>query len=233
MAKGKTSSAPFHLGLILDGNRRWARANGKTTFYAHKLGYTKIKHTAELAIDKGVKFVSVFAFSTENWNRTKAEVSYLMDLALWVATEEVDELHEKNIRVLFLGSTQRLSSKMIKAIRAAEDKTKNNGKGTLCVCFNYGGHQEIVDAAKKIIASGVAADSLTSEVFAQQLYAPEVPPIDLLIRTSGEQRLSNFMLWRAAYAELYFVTKHWPEFKDEDLEAAFVEFSKRQRRHGR
>jgi undecaprenyl diphosphate synthase len=222
---------PNHLGLILDGNRRWAKANGLPTLEGHRKGYDNLKDIGKAAINKGVKYVSAYIFSTENWNRTPVEVKYLMNLAYTMLTRDVKELNDEGIRVVWLGSVQNISKKLLKAIRAAEETTANNTRGTLCICFNYGGQQEIADAAQKLIND--KATNVTPELFATALYTPEVPPMDMLIRTSGEQRLSGFMLWRAAYAELYFVDKHWPDFGRDDLDIAFNEYSGRQRRFGK
>lgn len=223
---------PAHLGLIIDGNRRWAKANALSQLEGHRKGYENLKIIGKAAIKRGVKYVSVYAFSTENWDRSKEEVDYLMKLLVWVAKHEVSELHKNNIKVKFLGSEEKLKPNVLKAIRGAEEKTKNNIAGTLALCINYGGHQEIVDATKKIIASGVSVEQVTKRLIEQNLYSPEIPPIDLLIRTSGEQRLSNFMLWRAAYSELYFVKKHWPDFNEQDLDEALEEYARRERRFG-
>lgn len=229
MAKATT---PAHIGFILDGNRRWAKANNKSTFSAHRMGYEKIKEIALGAFDRGVKFISVYALSTENWNRSEKEVNYLMDLAFSLATSEVDELNKKNIRVIFLGCQDRLSTKMIKAIERAEELTKSNTYGTVAICFNYGGQLEIVDAVKKILSSNPHPSEVTVDLINKNLYAPEVPPVDLVVRTSGEQRLSNFMLWRIAYSELIFVQKYWPDFNQEDLDEILNIYAGRERRFG-
>lgn len=227
------NTVPVHIGLILDGNRRWAKAQGLPTLEGHRVGYGNLKQIGKHAIKRGVKYISAYIFSTENWNRSKDEVKYLMDLALWLASNELNEIHKDEIRVRFLGRLDGLSNKMIKAIHKAEELTKNNRKGTLALCFNYGGQQEIVDAAQQLLDKAKGAREVTVEKFASLLYAPEVPPIDLIIRTSGEQRISNFMLWRAAYAELYFTYKHWPDFTPKDLDEALAEYAQRQRRFGK
>ena len=201
----KNSKAPAlnHIGFILDGNRRWARKRGLPTLQGHKKGYENLKKIVKECINSGISYVSAYVFSAENWNRSKEEVTYLMDLALILAKKEVKELHKEGIRVRFLGSDDRLNSKLIDAIRQAEELTKNNTRGTVAICFNYGGKSEIAAAATK--AQKTAQNGIITEVdIEQNLYANDVPPIDLVIRTSGEQRLSGFMLWRAAYAELLF-----------------------------
>ncbi len=221
---------PTHLGLILDGNRRWAKQEGLPSLEGHKRGYENLKTICRAALNRQIKYISAYAFSTENWNRSAEEVSYLMKLLLWVAKNEVKDLHKDGIRVRFAGSRQRLSADILKAIDAAELKTKANKKGTLVLCINYGGHQEIADAFNGMQAAGVKAAQPAD--IEQYLYAADVPPIDLLIRTSGEQRLSNFMLWRAAYSELYFSPKFWPAFTAQDLDIALSDFINRQRRFG-
>lgn len=224
---------PTHVGFILDGNRRWARQRGLPTLEGHRLGYDNLKDITKAAINSGVAFVSAYVFSTENWNRTPKEVKYLMELAYKVLTKDVAELNEESIRVVWLGSTERVSKKLLDAIEKAEDLTKDNTRGTLCICFNYGGHQELVDAVKVIVNRGTKPEKITAQTLSENLYQPEVPPLDLLIRTSGEQRISGFMLYRAAYAELLFVDKYWPDFDASDLTAALEEYSKRERRHGK
>lgn len=224
---------PVHLGIILDGNRRWAKAKGLPTLQGHRRGYDSVKTISQAAFDRGVKYFTAFVFSTENWNRSEEEVTYLMDLLAWVATTEVNEMHKKNIRVRFIGRPNGLSAKILKAIKAAEAKTAKNTAGTLGLCLNYGGQQEIADAAAAMIRDGVAAEEVTPEKFAQYIYAPDIPQLDLLVRTSGEQRLSGFMLYRSSYAEIKFIDKYWPDFNEADLEAILADFASRQRRFGK
>lgn len=223
---------PVHLGLILDGNRRWAKEHGLRPFEGHRRGYMRLKKVALAAFERDIKYVSAFVFSTENWQRGDEEVTYLMDLLKWIATYELNKLHKKNIRVIYIGLERGLSQDVLKAIRAGEAKTVNNNGGTLVLCLNYGGQQELSDAAASLIREGVAADDVTPELLARHLYSPELPPIDFIIRTSGEQRLSGFMLWSAAYAELKFVLKHWPAFTVADLDAALLDYAGRKRRFG-
>ena len=226
-------SVPMHLGVILDGNRRWARVQGLPTLEGHRKGYENLKTIALAARDRGVSYLSAYVFSTENWNRSQEEVAYLMNLLKWVLGHEVAILHKENIRVRFLGSRHGLSQTIQAAIDAAEDKTKDNVSGTLAFCLNYGGKQEIADACRRLVELGTAPEAITTKAIEQQLYAPDIPPVDLIIRTSGEQRLSNFMLWRAAYSELYFVDKHWPAFTADDLDLALAEYARRTRRFGK
>ncbi len=228
-----TLLVPQHLGLILDGNRRWAKEQGKPAFEGHKAGYATLKTIAEAALDRGVKYLTAYVFSTENWNRTEEEVGFLMDFLHWVVTKEIDEIHNKGIRIRFLGSESRVQPKILEAIRKAEAKTAANTTGQLALCFNYGGQQEISEAVARMISEGVKPEEVTPEKIASYLYAPDIPDIDMVIRTSGEQRLSNFMLWRTAYSELYFDnTKHWPDFSVADLDLALAEYARRDRRFG-
>lgn len=224
-----TNTLPVHLGIILDGNRRWARAQGLPTFEGHRQGYNNLKDITKAAVNRGVIYISAFIFSTENWKRTKAEVKYLMGLAYKLVARDIEELNKENLKIVWLGSREGLSEKLINAITNAEELTKSNTRGTLALCFNYGGQQEITDATNKIVEAG---QPITEENIKKNLYRPELPDIDLIIRTSGEQRLSNFMLWRAAYAELYFTKTHWPAFDIQELDKALLEYASRQRRFG-
>jgi undecaprenyl diphosphate synthase len=228
----KTTTVPVHLGLILDGNRRWAKAQGISTYEGHRKGYENLKTIGKAALQRGVKYVSAYVFSTENWKRSAEEVDYLMKLLLWVAKNEVKELDKENIRVVFAGTRDRLAKNVINAMDDAEKRTRHNTGGTLVLCLNYGGHEEIKSAVNKILADQPGIDAVTTEQIEQNLYAADVPPIDLLIRTSGERRISNFMLWRVAYSELYFVDHHWPAFTEADLDTALADYAQRQRRFG-
>lgn len=227
-----SAAIPHHIGFILDGNRRWAQDNNLPKLEGHRRGYENLKTIALAAYDRGVSCISAYIFSTENWNREKTEVSYLMDLALKMVTRDLKELHEKNVRVIWLGSPKEVSQKLIKALKKAEETTKNNTGGILALCFNYGGQRELAEGMQRLVADGVKAEDVTEEKLASYLYSPEITPVDLLVRTSGEQRISNFMLWRAAYAELLFVDKHWPAFDEKDLDNCIAEYGDRHRRFG-
>jgi undecaprenyl diphosphate synthase len=232
MGTDQTSNTPTHVGFIVDGNRRWAKQHGLPVYEGHMAGYNAIHEVAEAVFDSGVKYMSAYIFSTENWKRSEDEVNRLMGLVLKLLTADLPIFEKKNIRLRVLGSRDRVSAKILKAIDDAEARTANNTAGTLAVCFNYGGQLEIADACKKIVQSGASADAITPELIEQYLYAPEVPPIDLVVRTSGEQRLSNFMLWRAAYSELLFLDKPWPDMTKDDVAAILEEYTQRQRRFG-
>lgn len=232
MTKELNNAVPRHIGFILDGNRRWAREKGLPTLEGHRKGYENLKTVARAAFDRGVEYVSAYIFSTENWSRTKEEVDYLMNLAMTIATKDAKKLIKENIKIVVLGIEEKVPPKLVKAWRETEEASKNNTGGTLALCFNYGGHQEIADAVKSLIASGIDADKVTPEVVAKNLYHPEIPPVDFMVRTSGEQRISNFMLWRMAYAEMYFANVHWPAFDVPQLDEALAEFACRSRRFG-
>jgi undecaprenyl diphosphate synthase len=227
-----TNSIPSHIGFILDGNRRWARANNLPTLEGHRRGYHILKDVSKAAFERGVECVSAYIFSTENWNRSKEEVDYLMKLTMTVVTKDARKLIKENIRIVVLGIEDRVSPKLLKAIRQVEDDSKDNNGGTLALCFNYGGKCEIVDAMQRALAAGIKPELIDEKVIEDNLYHPDVPAVDLVVRTSGEQRLSNFMLWRIAYAELYFVKVHWPDFTVAELDKALEEFSRRNRRFG-
>ena len=227
------STIPTHLGLILDGNRRWARENGVSVAQGHRRGYQNLKTVARAALKYGVRYVSAYVFSTENWQRDKQEVRDLMNILKWVMKHEVKEFNKENIRLRVIGSKAKLGAALVTAIHDAEKLTEHNTAGTILLCLDYGGQQEIVDAVKRIAASGVAPADITADLIAENLYAPDVPPVDLVIRTSGEQRLSNFMTWEAAYSELLFNDKNWPEFSEADLNDAFKHYQNRQRRFGK
>lgn len=229
---GDKSSVPRHVGYILDGNRRWAKQQGLQSMDGHKAGYETLRQVFDDTVAAGVEYVSLFVFSTENWSRTKKETDYLMGLIGLVFNKYVKELKQNGIRVHWLGSEEHLGKKELKIIKKAVEETKHLTKGNLCLCLNYGGHQEIVDAVKNIVESGVDSTKITAQTIAENLYAPEVPDIDLLVRTSGEQRLSNFMLWRVAYSELLFIDKYWPAMTTQDVHDALNEFAARQRRFG-
>jgi undecaprenyl diphosphate synthase len=226
------NALPKHIGYIVDGNRRWAKQHGLPSYEGHLAGYNAIIEVVLASIDAGVEVVSAYTFSTENWKRSESEVSKIMGLVLRLLTSDLHILQENNIRLRVLGSKERLNKNVLKAIEDAESKTVTNTRGTLAVCFNYGGQQEIADACKKIIQSGVSPDEVTPELIAENLYVPEIPPLDMVVRTSGESRTSNFMLWRSAYAEFLFLEKLWPDMTKEDVTAILEEYAQRGRRFG-
>jgi undecaprenyl diphosphate synthase len=233
MSNSQAPGVPQHLGLILDGNRRWAREHGLPVIEGHRQGVKTLKKVLRSALKHGVRYVSAYVFSTENWQRDRDEVRQLMKLFLWIMKHEVKELDREGIRLRVVGSKLQLGHALAHAIREAEEKTEHNTRGTLLLCLDYGGQQEIVEAVKRIAEAGTKPEDITPELIAQNLYAPDVPPLDLVIRTSGEQRISNFMLWESAYSELAFSKANWPDFHEEDLDALFADYGARHRRFGK
>lgn len=229
----RNTDVPQHLGIIMDGNRRWAKAHGLPSIEGHVHGQDVLQQVSKQAFEQGVQYVSAYVFSTENWQRSKKEVAGLMRLVQRAMRTYLDEFHTAGIRLQVLGQREGLDAKTLATIEAAEQKTRHNTRGTLALCFNYGGQQEIVDAVRSIVEKSVSPAEITPEGFVQYLYAPEVPPVDLLVRTGGEQRISGYMLFRAAYAELYFTDVFWPDFNGVELQKALTEYNRRQRRFGK
>lgn len=224
---------PQHVGFIVDGNRRWAKKHGLPTYEGHLAGYNALKDILLETLSRGVKYASAYVFSTENWKRSEEEVGHLMGLLLKILEADVPIFVEHNVRLRVVGSREGLSEAIINAIDRAEATTAELDGGELLLCLDYGGQLEIADAVKEIIRLGVSADDVTPELIAQHLYAPEVPPCDIIVRTSGEQRLSNFMLWRSAYSELHFIDKNWPDMRTEDVDDILEEYARRNRRLGK
>ncbi len=218
---------PKHLGFIVDGNRRWARERGLPTLEGHRRGIDLVADIAEECHKKGVKIASFYIFSTENWNRSKEEVDYLMDLVEKCLKKFIKKCLKNDTRIAILGTKERLSDKLKAIVEEAEEKTKECKENILALCFNYGGKQEIVDAVNKIDGE------VTIDKIEENLYHPEVPPVDMVVRTSGEQRISGFMLWRMAYSEMLFLDKKWPDMTKEDVSMVLEEFANRNRRFGK
>ena len=228
----KERTLPRHVGFIVDGNRRWAKSHGLPTYEGHLAGYESLKDVLLETLEHGVEDASAYVFSTENWKRSEKEVSYLMTLLMKVLKDDLHIFAKKNVRLRVVGSREQLKPKLIQAIENAERQTQDNDGGTLLLCLNYGGQLEIVDAVKTLSSSGFDMAKLTAEDIQSHLYAPDVPDCDLIVRTSGEQRLSNFMLWRSAYSELLFLDKLWPEMTRQDVEYILDEYARRGRRFG-
>lgn len=218
-----------HLGIIADGNRRWAKARGLPTLEGHKKGLEAIKKLVSGASKADIKYITFYVFSTENWGRSTDEVSYIMKLAETRILKYAKELAKNNARMLILGSKNRVSPKLASIIEQAEKLTANCTGITVCFCFNYGGEQEIADAATIAASEG----EITPETIRKHLYHPEVPDVDMVVRTSGEERISGFMLWRAAYAEFLFIKKFFPEMEEEDIKEILEIYEKRNRRFGK
>lgn len=226
---------PNHVAIIMDGNGRWAQKRGLKRTKGHQKGAEVLKKISEYVYDKKVKVLSVFAFSTENWKRDKEEVDYLMDLFLKAFKENFDSVKKKGVKVIFSGLKTRLNDRVIKAMEKMTEETKNNTNGIFNICLNYGGQDEIAEATKKIcseVKNGkLDIEDINTDMINGYMFN-ELPPIDLMIRTSGEYRISNFMLWQMAYAELYFTNVLWPDFNEEDLDKAIESFNNRDRRFG-
>ncbi len=220
---------PCHVGIIMDGNGRWAKERGLNRSKGHEAGYKTLKTTAKYILDSGVKVLSVFAFSTENFNRPKEEVDFLMNLFIKGFKKDSAFFNKENIKVVFSGRKEPLKKDVIEAMEYLSESTKNNTKGILNICLNYGGRSEIVDAVNHIIKDNLK--EVDEEVINSYLYN-KLPDIDLLIRTSGEVRISNFMLWQLSYAELYFPKCYFPDFNQEEFDKALLEYTKRDRRFG-
>lgn len=223
---------PKHIGFIVDGNRRWAKQYGLPTYEGHLAGYNALKEIAKASFDLGVEFVSAYVFSTENWKRDEKEVRKLMSLVGKLITSDLKIFHEEKIRLKVLGTREGLSEKIIQNIDEAELQTESYENKTLALCFNYGGKLEIAEAVNKIISAGFSAEEVTPELIDQYIYSPEIPDCDVIVRTSGEQRLSNFMLWRSAYSEFIFLDQNWPDMKPDTVKEIIEEFNSRNRRFG-
>jgi undecaprenyl diphosphate synthase len=233
---GDGPAVPVHVGIIMDGNGRWAAARGLPRIEGHRRGVEALRRTVRNAGDLGIKFVTIYSFSTENWSRPQQEISDLMGLIKRFVREDLAELHRAGVRVMMIGERSGLDPEILKLVGDAEVLTRDNGKLTLCVAFNYGGRQEIARAARRIAEAAVRGEIDLSAVDERMLEAnldtAGVPDPDLIIRTSGELRLSNFLLWQAAYAEFVVLPTHWPDFDRAAFEQALQEFGRRQRRFG-
>lgn len=228
-----STASVTHLAIIMDGNRRWAKERGLPSFRGHEAGYEALKRIGDACLERGIKVISIFAFSTENWKRTEEEVGYLMDLLERGLREQLSYFAEKNVRIRILGRRENLRPSVLRAIEDAEERTKDHDRATLCVCLNYGGRLEIVDACKSLVGDGIPADQIDEQALQSRMYWPDMPDPDLVIRTSGEERLSGFLLWEAAYSEFYWCQKHWPDFDEGELDKALEVYAVRQRRYGK
>ena len=225
-------NTPRHVAIIMDGNGRWAKKRWLPRAAGHRAGVAVLTPLLEAAGEAGVGALTLYAFSTENWNRSENEVDSLMSLFLETARGKVPELNERGARLRFLGRRWSLPGKVQKAIQEAEELTRYNDRLDVYVALNYGGRAEIVDAARRMIEDGLSPDEVDEATFASYLYAPEVPEVDLVIRTSGELRISNFLLWQIAYAEFYVTETLWPDFSPEEFRQAIASFAARSRRRG-
>ena len=217
-----------HIAIIMDGNRRWAKERNLPTPLGHKKGVEALKTTLRACNDFGVKYLTVYAFSTENWNRKQEEVDFLMDLVAVTLTNELAEMHKENVQIRFIGDMSRFSAKLQKILNNSVETTKNNTGVILQIALNYGSRDEITNAVKKIVMSGVKSDDVTEQVISENLYTSGVPDPDILIRTGGEKRISNYLLWQIAYSEIIVRKEYWPEFDKQLLADCIEEFGKRE-----
>lgn len=218
-----------HLGIIADGNRRWAKEQGLPTFEGHRKGLDTLEKTVDLVAAEGVKYLTFYVFSTENWGRNSAEVSFIMSLIKNRILGYAKELKEKNLRFIVLGTKDRLNPKLVSFLEQAERITEDCTGMTVSFCFNYGGEQEIADAAKIAAKEG----EITPKTIRKHLYHPEIPNLDMVVRTSGEERISGFMLWRSSYAEFMFIKKYFPDLSAKDIKKIIEEYNSRNRRFGK
>jgi undecaprenyl diphosphate synthase len=221
-----------HVAVIMDGNGRWAERRGLPRIMGHEAGGDNIRPVAKIFANYGIKYLTLFAFSTENWNRPSREVAGLLSLLARKIDKEAKAFHKENTRIMHLGRLDNLTPKLRGKIEAAIELTKNNTGLTLCVAFNYGGRDEIVQAIRHIVGTNIPGEKVDEPLFSHHLYTGGIPDPDLVIRTGGEIRLSNFLLWQAAYSELYFTPVLWPDLGQEDIEEALSEYHRRQRRFG-
>ncbi len=232
-ASPEITAVPHHLGIIMDGNGRWAKARGMPRVAGHQAGVDNLRRILEHCVRREVKVLSIYAFSTENWGRPQEEVSGLMRLLGLAIQRQLNDLNKNGVRILHSGRMEGINPQLQKQILNALEVTRNNERITLNVAFNYGGRAEIVDAVRHIIQDGVQPDSLSEELLSSYLYTANLPDPDMVIRTGGEWRLSNFLIWQAAYAEYYTTPTYWPDFDEAELDKALIEYSRRERRFGR
>lgn len=222
-----------HLALIMDGNRRWAKERGLPTFMGHRAGYDRLLEIGEACLDRGISNLTVFAFSTENWKRSAEEVEFLMNLFDQALEKDFKRFLDKGARIRVLGRREGLRESTRRAIESMERDSSANSAATFGLCLNYGGRAEIVDACRRAIADGLKPEDVTEAEINKRLYWPDMPEPDLVVRTSGEERLSGFLAWESVYSELYFCEKHWPDFDVAELDKALTIFQERERRRGK
>jgi undecaprenyl diphosphate synthase len=227
------NNLPLHIAITMDGNGRWAKTKGKFRVFGHKNGVKAVRDTVEGAAEIGIKYLTLYAFSTENWSRPKKEVDALMSLLVSTIHKETKTLMDNNIRLESIGNRSELPERCQRELQEAIDKTKNNDGTTLILALSYSSRSEIINAVKQIVTEKVSSEDINEELFSQYLSTKGVPNPELLIRTSGEQRISNFLLWQIAYSELYFTDVLWPEFRREDLFEAIYKYQNRERRFGK
>jgi len=226
------TQVPRHVAIIMDGNGRWAQQRGKSRLVGHRAGTENLRRVIERFADYGVACLTLYAFSTENWNRPKREVRGLMTILRHVIKRETKHLHKNGIRLLHIGDLSALDERLQDDVRASIDLTKDNARMTLAIAFNYGGRAEIVDAVRRIVEEGIPADQIDEDIFAARLSTNGLPDPDLIIRTAGEMRLSNFLLWQGAYAEFCFTPVYWPDFDIDQIDETLLAYGQRTRRFG-
>ncbi len=224
---------PRHIGIIMDGNGRWAKARGLPRAEGHRQGTENLRRIIKACVEFGVEILTIYAFSTENWRRPPLEVRLLLNILETVIDRELQELHDNGVQIRHIGRTEKLAPALLRKIHDACEYTKDNRRLILNVAFNYGGRDEIIHAVREIVKAGVPADDITEDMLNQYMYTSGLPDPDLIIRTSGEIRASNFLIWQAAYAEYYFTPTYWPDFDREQLLEALWEYSRRTRRFGK
>ncbi len=222
-----------HIAIIMDGNRRWAKEKNLPSAMGHKKGVEALKKTLRACKDFGVKYLTVYAFSTENWNRKQEEVDFLMDLVAVTLKNELEEMHQEGVQIHFIGDKTRLSKKLQQVTANAVETTKNNDGVILQIALNYGSRDEITNAVKQIITDKIPPEKITPDIISQYLYTKGIPDPDILIRSGGEKRISNYLLWQIAYSEIIVKNEYWPEFDKNILKSCIEEFNMRQRRYGK
>ena len=230
--KFERADLPQHVGVIMDGNSRWARKHGLPRMEGHRAGARIIRHVVEVFTEYRIPYLTLFAFSTENWGRPRNEIRSLLQIFGRMIDSELQILHEKGIRLYHLGQLSRLPAGLCQKVKGAIELTRNNTGMRLCIAFDYGARTEITDAVRRLFADGVSLEEIDQGSLRERLYIPEIPDPDLIIRTGGEMRLSNFFLWQAAYSELYFTSALWPDFDRAEIDNALSAYTKRQRRFG-
>ena len=226
-------AVPHHVAITMDGNGRWAESRGLDVSEGHHAGFENLQRIVADFANRGVAYLTLFAFSTENWDRPESEVNGILELAIAVIAHEAEQLNENGVRIKHLGRVDRLSPELREELELAVKKTENNTLLTLAIAFDYGGRAEIVNAVKELIAEGTRLEEIDESKFAEHLYTADMPDVDLLIRTGGDFRISNFLLWQTAYSELYFSEIMWPDFYGEHVDLAFESFNERKRRFGK
>ncbi len=227
------NAIPTHVGMIMDGNGRWAKSRGLPRLAGHRAGTENIREIVTASVDFGVQVISLYAFSTENWGRPEQEVSGLMGIFSEVFEKELAELHKQNVKVVHIGRKQGIPKNILAKIERGEQVTQNNTALTLCLAFNYGGRDEIRNAIQNIVQQGIPAEEITDELISAHMFTQGIPDPDLIIRTSGEQRTSNFLVWQSVYAEWVFPQVYWPDFNRDEYYQALQSYADRNRRFGK